>query len=80
MVTKKMTVPVTARALVQRINRKLAADDERLCATRGERARLIIGDYHVLNVRRNVVVNTHVDIKELGRELGALRLWERMEE
>src|SRR5207247_265299 len=34
--TKQQKVPITMRALIQRINRKLAAEDQKLHATRGD--------------------------------------------
>ena len=76
---KGQMVPVTARALAQRINRKLVADGQRLKATRGSRARLDLGDYFVVD-RRGLAVDTYVDIEELGRELGALQTWESLVE
>ena len=41
----KQKVPVSMRAVIQRINRKLTDDDEVLKTTRGERARFDLGDY-----------------------------------
>jgi hypothetical protein len=76
MTKEKPSVPVSLRALLQRINRKLAAQEECLKATRGERGRHDLGDYYIVDVRRNFVVATHQDPETLGRELGALRPWE----
>jgi hypothetical protein len=74
-------VPVTMRALLQRINRTLADKDEVLKKTRGDgRAFQTLGDYYVLDGRRNVVRRTHVDPEALGRELECLQPWEQVVE
>ena len=72
MAAKANTVPVTLRAVIQRINRKLAGEDKRLKATRGERARSDLGDYYLLNVNRNFIAAHHVDPEALARELGVI--------
>jgi hypothetical protein len=69
-------VPVTTRALLQRVNRKLAADGMQLKATRGMRAVADLGDFYVIDASRNFVVDKYVNIEELGRKVGALRPWE----
>lgn len=45
--------PVTARAVVQRLNRKLAADYEMVRKSRGGRAELDCGEYYVIDCARN---------------------------
>jgi hypothetical protein len=77
---KKQGVPITTRALVQRINRALGKRDEVLKITRGERARSDLGDFYVLDVSMNAVVSKDVDPEELGRKLGVLKEWERVVE
>jgi hypothetical protein len=72
------TVPVTMRALLQRINRKIREGDQVLKVTRGERAWVDYGDFYILNSRRNSVTRDHVDPEELGREIGVLRPWEQV--
>ena len=71
-------IPVTMRALLQRINRALAQDDEVLKKTRGARAVQELGDYYVLDFNRNALVEKDVDPEELGRELGILEDYERV--
>ena len=78
MKTKNPRVPVTVRALVQRINRNLAKDGRALHAARGERARLDVGDFYVIDVSVNGVVKTNVDPEAMGREMGVLQAWERV--
>ncbi len=77
-------VPISHRALMQRINRALTKEDERLCKarpSRGEgltREQLECGDYYVINTRGNMVTTKHVDIEALGRELEVLAEWESL--
>jgi len=63
---------ISESALIKRINRKLAADGERLHTTRGERWRGERGDHFIIDERRNFIVAKHVDVRELARELGCL--------
>jgi len=74
----KAGVPVTARALIQRINRALAKDNEILKTTRGERAVQDLGQYYVLDFNMNAVMRKDVDIEEFGRQLGALKDFEKL--
>lgn len=70
-------VPISERALVARINRRLAKEDEALNRCR-ENARGFdyFGRYYRLDLRRNQVVDSHVDPEELGREIKVLAEWE----
>jgi hypothetical protein len=79
MLAKHTTVPVSMRALVQRINRKLKADGEMLKMARG-RAASSVGRYFICNPQRNWIVKERVDPEALGRELGVLAAWERVED
>ena len=66
------------RAVVQRINRKLAADDEMLKAARGARMQLDCGDYYVVDFRQNCVTSKDVDPEVLARKLGVLKGYEQV--
>ena len=68
-------VPVTLDAALQRINRRLAGEQQSLRITR-DRWRSNLGDFYLLDLTRNVVVASHVNPEELGRELGVLEPWE----
>lgn len=70
------TVPVTTRALIQRINRKLAAQYEQLKTTRGERWRNDIGNHYIVDVFHNRIIYTHVDVEAQAKELGVIAAWE----
>ena len=75
----KNKVPVTHRALFQRINRALEKEGQILKTTRGDKWRSSLGDYYVVDLSRNIIVSTHVDPEELGREIKALAPYESME-
>jgi len=76
--SKSKRALITMRSLCQRINRRLANQDELLKPARGKLLRQEVGDFYVISTRRNAVVNDHVDPVELGREVGALRPWEEL--
>lgn len=65
--------------MIQRINRALRKDNEVLKSPRGGRARFSLGQFFILDVRRNAVVREDVDIDALGRQLGALKPFEHLE-
>ena len=72
---EEMAVPVTLRALTQRINRKLRHDDQRLrTARRGWFSDL--DHYYVFDFKHNGIVKRQVDPEELGRDLGVLKDYE----
>jgi hypothetical protein len=76
----KQRVPITEKALYQRINRKLRVDGEALKHSRADsRAWLDLGDYFTVDVRENFVTRHHVDLADLGRELGVLAEWETLQ-
>ena len=69
---------VTERALIQRINRKLAEYGEKLCKTRSERDRQRIGEFYVINTHINGVIRYDESPERLGREIEVLRPWEKL--
>jgi hypothetical protein len=77
---KQTAVPVTMRALVQRINRKLAKEGEKLKASRGGRDVAAVGDYYLVDLEANAVCGTFVDPEVLGRKIGVLAQWEHVAE
>ena len=89
MAKKRTGVPVSERAPIQRINRKLDCDRptarqsgsiEMLKTARGARAEHDLGRHYIIDLRGNVVLRKDVDIEELGRELGVLRPYEAVAE
>ncbi len=77
---EQQKVPVSRRALMQRINRVLGKKEQALQATRGERARLELGDYYLVHLRAGGVLDKRVKPEALGRELGVLAPYEQLEE
>lgn len=71
-------VPVTMRALIARINRKLKPDLEALKISRSERLRFDVGQYYIIDYRLNAIQHHNVDPEALGRELGCLQRWEEV--
>jgi hypothetical protein len=70
--------PVSPRALVQRIQRVLGKRDELIRAGRGK-ATSELGDYYTVDLRTNALIEKDVNIEALGRELGVLKPWEKLE-
>ena len=70
---------ITEKALSCRINRRLRRDERMLKKSRGERYRIDLGDYYVVDMQMNLV-DKHVDLSALGRELGVLRAHESVAE
>ena len=69
---------ITRKALISRINRRLAHDGERLRSPRGELGRQELGDFYVTD-DNNCVTAKDVDPEEWARELGVLRPREQVE-
>jgi hypothetical protein len=64
---------ITEATLIKRINRKLRAELKQLKAYRGwptGRASSDLGRYYAVDLDRNAIVRSHVDLVEYGRELG----------
>jgi hypothetical protein len=72
-------VPVSMGGVVQRINRALKAKQKALRVAR-DRWRSDLGTYYIVDYNQNTIVETHVDLEVLARELGALHAWERLTE
>ena len=77
-IEKAPTVPVSMRGLLQRINRKLASQNEIIRASRGSRAKSELGDFFTLDVSLNCIVHKDVDPVDLARELGILKPYEHV--
>ena len=74
---QRTTAPVSMRALIARINRRLRDDGEVLKAARSERVASSVGVFFI--VRRNAITTQHVDPEKLARELGLLSAWEHVD-
>jgi hypothetical protein len=74
--SKSQKVPVSEKALIQRINRKLKSDHEVVKKTRHGRAWRDLGDFYRLDWYRNTIIDHHIDLEDLGRELEVLEAYE----
>jgi hypothetical protein len=77
---KAKKVLLTERAVIQRINRKLASEHQQLKTYRGGRWESDLGRFYVVDLNRNAIVAQHVVLDELARELGAIAGYEAIEE
>jgi hypothetical protein len=71
-------VKVSLWAVMQRINRLLAAKGQQLRKAR-ESYRSEMGMYYISDDDRNVIPQHHVDVTALAQQLGVLKSWERVE-
>jgi hypothetical protein len=69
-------VPVTWRALVQRVNRRLEKQGKQLRAATAKQV-AGLGAFYVVDERANAV-EPHADVERLAREIGALADWESL--
>ena len=76
----KTTVPVSERALIARINRKLKPEGEKLKKLRGDRWLNDLGQYYVVDVSYNALTHPHVSLEDFARECGVLQDWEHLDE
>jgi hypothetical protein len=72
-------VPVSTRALIQRINRKLVHDGQVMKAARSARAAQSMGRYYIVDIYTNGLVRDHCSPAATGHEMGVLGAWERVE-
>jgi hypothetical protein len=77
MLAKRTTVPVTMKALMARINRKLEEDGAILKAARGDRIAASFGRFFI--VSGDKVTAQRVAPEQLARKLGVLADWEHLE-
>jgi hypothetical protein len=68
-------VEVSRAALLARLKRRLAQDEQRLITSRGAQAKASAGDFYVID-SRNVIRALRVDPARLAREMDCLEAWE----
>jgi len=73
-------VPVGRVALVARINRRLAENNEQLRASKSAAAKQEMGDYYIVNTQVNGITNSNLDLEDLAREMKCLQPWEMLVE
>lgn len=66
-------ITVSTGALTKRINRILAKDHQKLCASRSWQEKQNIGNWHVVDIYTNTVKDWFLDLEVYGRDCGALR-------
>lgn len=78
-------VPVSPRALMQRINRKLREKEHAVKKSRpyydqgrGPYYNNNLGEYYVLDLRTNTLLWVDINLENLGREEGAMAPWETL--
>jgi hypothetical protein len=74
---KPKKIPISHRALIQRINRALDKRGQQLCKWRKDiRGYAAYGDYQIVDLKRGGMVETNVNLEKLARKIGALNAWE----
>lgn len=77
---KLKKVAISERALLARINRKLKQDNEQLRKCKVDsRGYGELGDYYAIDLNRNTVTATHVDLSKWGKEMKVLADFEVLE-
>jgi hypothetical protein len=69
---KRSTIPITRRALLARLKRALAKEEQGLEMNRRDKSFVTV-DY-----RQEYILDTNIDIEMLGRKLGVLKPWEKL--
>ena len=79
--TKAPKVSVSARAVLARVNRQLAAEGSVLKRCRQDsRRHSQLGDYYMVNMNSNGIFKMQCELEEEARELGVLGEWEVLAE
>ncbi len=72
-------VPITPRAVIQRINRKIKPEHQRLRMCRqNSRWWKDLGDHYIVDLDANLIRHSHVDPEAYGRELGVVQPFEEV--
>jgi hypothetical protein len=74
----KLLIPLSRRALTQRLARALLRDGKVLRKTRAPSARDRVGDFFVVDANGGIVAH-HVDLRQLAHELDVLKTYETTE-
>lgn len=74
-------IPITTRAVFQRLNRALAKDLRVLKKCReSSRWHRDLGDYYIIDADRNSIVDTHVDLEKLAKQMKLIQPFEKVVE
>lgn len=69
---------ISEAALLMRIDRFLSPLNQKVRKARGDYAKSSLGEYYLVDVDRNVILETHVQIEAMARRLGVLESWENV--
>jgi len=69
---------VSERAILARINRKLASDKEAIRKSRSAQMRASVGQFYRIDLMRNFISGQDIDLTRFAKELGVLRPWEEI--
>lgn len=71
--------PITTRAVIQRINRKLKPGMRcvRVCRP-NSRWWNNLGDFYVVDFDANIILDSHIDPEAYGRDLGVVKPFEQV--
>lgn len=74
-----MKRPVSEKALIARINRKLKHENESLKKTRPDSKWINdLGDYYLVHTLLNTIEAQHINLDEFAREIGVLADFEKI--
>ena len=75
-----MIVKITQRELVRRINQKIAKNIEGVKKSKDGETHNETDEYYTIEFDQNNIITTDVDIEKLGKELGVLKDFEKLED
>ena len=76
-----MRCTISESALFSRINRRLEKEDQALRMTaHSSRWFTDTGRFYIVDLHTNFIITSHVDLQQLGRELGVLKANEILQE
>ena len=80
MTEKEQRVPVSVRAVIQRINRRLKSQGQLLKTRRSSSfCRIALGRYFIVSIKSGRLIETNCCLEKLARRENALELWEEIE-
>ncbi len=69
---------VSPKTLVQRINRALKPDEKQVNKSRGRMLRSRFGEYYMIRKDDSLLLDDHVNLVELARNLGVMQDFEHL--
>ena len=71
-------LPVTIKAITDRINRKLKHDNQKLMKIPAK-FRAGYGEYSIIDTETNTITSHNIELEALAQELGCLKPYESMD-